>query len=258
MTSPSECLKGKLLFPFVAPPNAGKGTQTQILASRYQLPTFDMGATFRSILKEGTDPEMKALLESFMNNGKLVPVETVIAVFKKSFEQLAAKHPDVKGFILDGFPRSPEQANALWDLCDVWDAKIANVVYLKVGRDTVERRATGRRFCSHDTHHLYNIHNPQLTPQQKKIENNTVVLDEKGREVWLCDQDGADLIVRPDDEPEKVQVRLAEYARETDPLIDCFRSFNVLMEIDGEGSPESVTAAIDANIKPLLNLTATT
>ena len=122
-------LSGKLLFPFVAPPNAGKGTQTQILSQRYPLPTFDMGATFRAIMKEGADPEAKAELETYMNAGRLVPVRTVAKVFKQHFEALARRSPDARGFILDGFPRNADQTQVFDELCQEWHAHVGAVVH---------------------------------------------------------------------------------------------------------------------------------
>lgn len=259
-TNPSiNPLEGKLLFPFIAPPNGGKGTQTQILSQRYNLPTFDMGATFRGIMKEGKDPVLKAELESFMNNGKLVPIETVVKVFKKNFEELASQNPSAKGFILDGFPRNQDQADALNVLCTEWYAKLAKVIYLNVSMEVVKARATGRRFCSQNARHVYNVNDPKLAPQSKKIVFNGTdpETDSMGRTIWLCDIDGAELIIRPDDEPATVEKRLTEYQKETDPLIAYFREKNQLVEINGEQDPCQVTQAIDSEIQPLLGLSPT-
>ena len=256
-TSSSENpLHGKLLFPFVAPPNGGKGTQTQILSERYQLPTFDMGSTFRAIMKEGRDPQLKAELESFMNNGKLVPVETVVKVFKKNFEVLAAQNPEAKGFILDGFPRSQEQAAALATLCQEWQATLAKVIYLNVPMDVVKARATGRRFCSQDARHVYNVNDAKLAPKYKKIkaDGSGVEIDAQGREVWQCTLDEAELIVRADDEPQTVEKRLVEYCKETDPLIAHYRQTQELAEINGDQSPDTVTQSIETVIHPILAL----
>jgi adenylate kinase len=253
--SPENPLNGKLLFPFVAPPNGGKGTQTQILSQRYNLPTFDMGSTFRAILKEGSDPQLKAELESFMSNGKLVPVEIVVKVFKKGFEQLAIQNPEAKGFILDGFPRSQEQASALAELCKEWQAQVAKVIYLNVPLDVVQARATGRRFCSADARHVYNVNDPKLAPKSKKLNaEGTVEKDAQGRELWLCPIDDAELVVRADDEPQTVEKRLVEYCKETDPLIAYYRQTQELAEINGDQSPERVTQSIEAVIHPILAL----
>jgi adenylate kinase len=258
MSTPSTAnpLYGKFLFPFIAPPNGGKGTQTQILSERYNLPTFDMGATFRAILKEGKDPQLKAELESFMNNGKLVPVETVMKVFKKNFELLALAHPNAKGFILDGFPRNQDQANAFSELCTDWEAQLAKVIYLNVSIDIVKMRATGRRFCSHNARHVYNIHDPKLAPKREKMkdDHSGIDTDSQGRTVWLCDIDDAPLIIRPDDEPSTVEKRLIEYSKEADPLIAYFRKRQELAEINGEQDPDKVTQAIESLIQPILEL----
>lgn len=243
-------LKGKFLLPFVAPPNAGKGTQTQILVDQYSLVTFDMGATFRAIMKEGADPEAKEELSKYINAGRLVPVETVAKVFKQHFEALALRSPEVKGFILDGFPRSAEQAEVLETLCATWGISVAKVIYLSVSTETIKTRATGRRFCSADPLHVYSVSNAKLAPKSKK----EGAVDEKGRQIWLCDHDQAELIVRPDDEPEKVTVRLEEYDNGTRPLLDYYRQKNLLFEVNGEESPAEVSQHISVEMDTLLGL----
>lgn len=257
MSNHSPALKDKLLFPFVAPPNGGKGTQTQILSERYHLPTFDMGSTFRAIMKEGKDPELKAELESYMNNGKLVPIDTVVKVFQKGFEALAESHPEAKGFILDGFPRNNEQADALLRLCQHWGAILSQTIYLNVGLDVVRARATGRRFCSENARHVYNVNDERLAPRQAKLsESGQPVTDTQGRAIWLCDIDQAELIIRADDEPQTVDKRLQEYEKETNPLIALLREKDLIAEINGDQAPEKVTQAIEQIIHPLLGLTA--
>ncbi|WP_373531000.1 adenylate kinase family protein [Vampirovibrio sp.] len=255
MTDFSKNLKNKLLFPFVAPPNGGKGTQTQILSERYHLPTFDMGSTFRAIMKEGKDPELKAELESYMNNGKLVPIKTVVKVFQKGLEALAADHSEAKGFILDGFPRNQEQADALLELCQHWEAELSKAIYLNVSLDIVKARATGRRFCSENARHVYNVNDECLAPKQQKISpDGSIATDQQGRAIGLCDIDQAELIVRTDDEPQTVEKRLAEYQKETNPLIEHLQEKGYLAEINGEQAPEKVTLAIESLIQPILGL----
>ena len=257
MSNHSPALKDKLLFPFVAPPNGGKGTQTQILSERYHLPTFDMGSTFRAILKEGKDPELKAELESYMNNGKLVPINTVVKVFQKGFESLAESHPEAKGFILDGFPRNNEQADALLTLCQAWGATLSKAIYLNVSLDVVRTRATGRRFCSENARHVYNVNDERLAPKHQKLnEAGQPLTNAQGRALWLCDIDQAELIIRADDEPQTVDKRLLEYEKETNPLIALLKEKALLAEINGEQAPEKVTQAIEQLIQPLLGLTA--
>ncbi len=258
MTTNPTVLQGKLLFPFIAPPNGGKGTQTKILKEKANLPTFDMGATFRSILKEGSDPELKAELESFMQQGLLLPDATVSKVFKQKFEAFSVQHPGVKGFVLDGFPRTLGQANALIDLCKDWGAKLGRVIYLNVSLDTVEKRATGRRVCSKDEGHVYSVLDPQFMPKNKKLKaDGSVETDDKGNEVWLCDADGADLLIRKDDQPEKVKTRLDEYSKLTDPIVDFYRGRNELSEINGEQPAAKVSQEIEAILQPILGLAPT-
>jgi adenylate kinase len=255
MTHYSKALKHKLLFPFVAPPNGGKGTQTQILSERYHLPTFDMGSTFRAIMKEGKDPELKAELETYMNNGKLVPINTVVRVFQRGFEALVSEHPDAKGFILDGFPRNNEQAEALLELCKQWEAQLSKAIYLNVSLKVVKERATGRRFCSQNARHVYNVNDEQLLPKHKKMNpDGSIAIDSQGRDIWICDIDQAELIVRADDEPQTVEKRLTEYQKETNPLIDHLQSKGLLAEINGEQAPEKVTLAIESIIQPIFGL----
>jgi adenylate kinase len=257
MNQTANTLQGKLLFPFIAPPNGGKGTQTRILSQRYKLPTFDMGATFRAILKEGKDPALADELKSFMNQGKLVPIETVMKVFTRGFEELASQHPDAPGFILDGFPRNVDQADSLMVLCQRWGASIGKVIYLDVNMSVVERRATGRRFSA-DASRVYNIYEPQFMPKNKQLNpDGTVATDEKGREIWLDDVDNTPLTIRQDDEPETVQKRLVEYERETNPIIDKFRHIGLLADINGDQPPEKVTQDIEAAIQPILGLSPT-
>lgn len=258
MSTSKSPLANKLLFPFVAPPNGGKGTQTQILSERYNLPTFDMGSTFRAIMKEGKDPELKAELESYMNNGKLVPINTVVKVFQKGFEALAAQHPAARGFILDGFPRNNEQAEALLNLCKEWNAELSKAIYLNVSLDVVKARATGRRFCSENARHVYNVNDERLAPKQVKTNpDGSEATDAQNRKIWLCDIDQAELIIRADDEPVTVEKRLAEYQKETDPLIAHLQEKGLLAEINGEQAPEKVTQAIERLIQPILGLSAT-
>lgn len=255
ITFSENLLQGKLLFPFIAPPNGGKGTQTQLLSERYYLPTFDMGATFRSILKEGHDPVLKAELDAYMGKGKLVPTNTVIKIFKKNFESLATKNPEAKGFIIDGFPRNAEQANDFFVLSQSWGASIVKVIYLNVGMNIVKSRAIGRRFCSLNSRHVYNINDATLTPTKFKLNpDGTVYNDAQGNPIWLCNLDDAELVLRPDDLPQTVEKRLKEYSQETDPLIHFFRTQGKLFEVDGDQPPEKVTQAIESFIQPVLGL----
>jgi adenylate kinase len=240
-------IEKKFLFPFIAPPNGGKGTQTNILATRYGLPVFDMGSTFRSILKEDRDPEMKAELESYMQQGQLVPIEIVVKVFKKNFQALMLANPDAPGFILDGFPRNLEQASAFEVFCLEEESLLSftRAIYLNVSLDIVKRRATGRRFCSQNARHVYNIFIEGLKPASKT--------DTQGEITWYCHEDKAPLVLRPDDSEEVVEKRLLEYQAETEPLIEYYRSNNSLYEVDGNLSPVTVTESILKCLQPFID-----
>jgi len=247
MASP---LQNKLLFPFIAPPNGGKGTQTKILTDKYGLPTFDMGATFRRIRNDEPDSELAQELQSFMDRGALVPTETVTRVFAKGLTDLAEENPKTKGFILDGFPRNAGQAEALAQKVGEWGARIAKVIYLNVPHETIVQRASGRRMCSQNDHRVYNVTFPEQMPKRQKLSNGEPVYDQYGKPVWLCDEDGADLYIRKDDLPENVENRLKVYAEETAPILKFFKDKGLLVEIKGDSPLATVTRDIENSILP--------
>ncbi len=248
-------LQGKLLFPFIAPPNGGKGTQTRILSERYNLPVFDMGATFRHITKNEPESDLAKEIRKFMDAGKLVPIETVMKVFVKGFEALVASNPTSKGFILDGFPRSLEQSNALLDLCNQWKAKIGKAIFLNVPSEVVTKRATGRRFCPVDEQ-IYNIFSDQQKPQRQKTDQNGLpAKDDAGLDIWLCDRHDAELELRSDDRPEKVKERLDSFEKETQPVLEQFKARGELAEVNGNQPVDKVTQDITQHVQPVLELT---
>ncbi|MGE0200379.1 MAG: adenylate kinase family protein [Candidatus Melainabacteria bacterium] len=248
-------LNGKLLLPFVAPPNGGKGTQTKILNERYHLPTFDMGGTFRAIMKTEGDSPLAREIRSYTDQGKLVPVAIVVKVFRKGMEDLAARHPDVPGFILDGFPRNCDQANALAALAAEWGARIPLVFYLNVPLDVVKIRSLTRRFSA-DGARVYSVADdapPKLKPASALLDaGGSPVNDELGYPAYRDDETGEPLVIRKDDMPDVVEKRLVEYAAETNPLIDAYRTSGQLCEIDGNQSVDAVTRAIENAIQPVL------
>ena len=185
-----------------------------------------------------------------MDRGALVPTETVTKVFSKGMTDLAAGSPSVKGFILDGFPRNAEQAEALMQKCAEWKARIAKVIYLNVPHDVIVERASGRRMCSQNDHRVYNVNFPEQMPKRQKIVNGEVQTDQFGKTVWLCDEDGSDLYIRKDDLPENVENRLKVYAEETSPILEFFRSKGWLVEIKGDSGLANVTRDIENSILP--------
>lgn len=246
----TSVMQDKLLIPFIAPPNGGKGTQTKILTDKYGLPTFDMGATFRKITKGEPDSDLAQRIREKMEKGELVPTSIVTEVFSKGMTDLASENPQTRGFILDGFPRNKEQAEALIEKVDEWKARIAKVIYLNVPHDVIVERASGRRMCSQNDHRVYNVNFPEQMPKRQKIVNGETQTDQYGKPIWLCDEDGADLYIRKDDLPENVENRLKVYAEETEPILKFFRDKGLLVEIDGNSGLANVTKAIEDSILP--------
>ncbi|MBQ3096410.1 MAG: adenylate kinase [Clostridia bacterium] len=193
-------------------PGAGKGTQAELICQRLAIPSVSTGNIIREAIRGGT--ELGKLAKNFTDNGKLVPDEVVIGMIK---ERLA--EDDCKGgFILDGFPRTVPQAEAL----DAMGVEIDVVLSIEVNDDDIERRMSGRRSCPTcgATFHLQN--NP---PKQE----------------GLCDKCGAGLVQRADDAAETVRARLAVYHEQTEPVKDYYKSKGKLREIDGTKSIEKTT-----------------
>ncbi len=193
-------------------PGAGKGTQAELICQRLAIPSVSTGNIIREAIRGGT--ELGKLAKNFTDNGKLVPDEVVIGMIK---ERLA--EDDCKGgFILDGFPRTVPQAEAL----DAMGVEIDVVLSIEVNDDDIERRMSGRRSCPTcgATFHLQN--NP---PKQE----------------GLCDKCGAGLVQRADDAAETVRARLAVYHEQTEPVKDYYKSKGKLREIDGNKSIEKTT-----------------
>ena len=193
-------------------PGAGKGTQAELICQRLAIPSVSTGNIIREAIRGGT--ELGKLAKNFTDNGKLVPDEVVIGMIK---ERLA--EDDCKGgFILDGFPRTVPQAEAL----DAMGVEIDVVLSIEVNDDDIERRMSGRRSCPTcgATFHLQN--NP---PKQE----------------GLCDKCGAGLVQRADDAAETVRARLAVYHEQTEPVKDYYKGKGKLREIDGTKTIEKTT-----------------
>ncbi len=205
----------------LGPPGAGKGTQAARLAAKYRIPHIATGDMFRAHAARGTPLGRQA--KGHMDSGALVPDEVVIAMVR---ERLA--EPDARrGFVLDGFPRTVPQAEALEELTEI-DA----VVNLQVGPEVIIERQAGRRSCPRG--HVYNLrtHPP--------------------RRPGVCDVDGEPLVQREDDKPEVVRQRLREYEEKTKPLVDYYHRKSLLVTVHGEGSVDEVfyriTEALEARL----------
>jgi adenylate kinase len=200
-------------------PGAGKGTQAQRLAQRFGIPQISTGDMLRAARREGTPLGKKA--ESFMNAGQLVPDEVVIGLVEERLGKADAQ----EGFILDGFPRTIPQAEALDVVLQKLGRTRLNVVDVKVPEATLIERLGGRLSCPKDgaSYHV------KFTPP--KVPNT-------------CDTCGTALITRADDRPEAISQRLREYHDKTAPLVDYYGKAGVLKTVDGVGDLEVVLGRI--------------
>ena len=186
-------------------PGAGKGTQAEILCERLNIPTISTGNMIREAMKSGTEMGLKA--KEYAENGKLVPDEVVIGIVDERLRQDDCKN----GFILDGFPRTIPQAEAL----DRMGIIIDRVVDINVPDEVITRRVSGRRACL-DCGSTYHIETKK--PQVEGI----------------CDRCGSTLVQRKDDLPETVQERLHVYHAQTEPLRDYYAAAGKLLVVDGQ------------------------
>ena len=203
----------------LGPPGAGKGTQAARIVEKYGVPHISTGDIFRANIKAGTELGKRA--QEYMNRGELVPDELVVEI---ATDRLAAD--DCKeGFLLDGFPRTVFQAEKLDEFMASKGRKIEHVLNIEVGRDDLMARLTGRRVCKScgASFHVVNI-----PPKQEGI----------------CDNCGAELVQRADDNEETASNRIEVYNRETTPLIDYYEKAGNIVNIDGGKAAEEVFAAI--------------
>ncbi len=196
-------------------PGAGKGTQSEKISQKWNIPAVSTGDMLRAAVKAGT--EMGVLAKSFMDAGQLVPDEVVIGIIKDylSSDQCAA------GFILDGFPRSIPQAEAL----DAMGVKIDAVLSIEVADEKIVERMSGRRICSGCGASYHVLYKP------------TKVAD-------VCDNCGKSLYIRDDDAAETVLKRLTTYHGTTEPLKDYYAAKGLLICVEGQEKVEDTTAAV--------------
>ena len=201
-------------------PGAGKGTQAEKISECKQIPTISTGNIIREALKSGTEMGLKA--KSYMDSGSLVPDEVVIGIIKDRL----AKSDCEAGFILDGFPRTIPQAEAL----DRMGVVIDRVIDIEVADDVIAQRVSGRRVCS-DCGSSYHI-------EYKKPQVDGV-----------CDRCGGTLIQRKDDKPETVRDRLRVYHEQTEPLKAYYEERGKLVVVKGQDSIDQTTALVLAAVE---------
>lgn len=200
-------------------PGAGKGTQAKMIATKYGIPHISTGDIFRANIKNGT--ELGAKAKEYMDKGLLVPDELVVDLVIDRF-----KEPDCeKGYVLDGFPRTIPQAEALDKALTAIGESIDYAINVEVPDENIINRMGGRRACvgCGATYHI--VYSPT------KVEGK-------------CDTCGADLIIRDDDKPETVKNRLAVYHEQTQPLIDYYTNKGITREVDGTVDMKDVFEAI--------------
>jgi adenylate kinase len=203
----------------LGPPGSGKGTQGERLNEDLRLPYYATGDILRAAVKDETEIGRSA--KAYMDRGDLVPDDVIVGVIAERIDSEEARD----GFILDGFPRTTPQAEALDAKLDELGRAVTAVVLIDVGDDEVVRRLGGRRTCEANGHVFHVDFNP---PEKEGV----------------CDIDGSPLIVRDDDEPDVIRKRLHTYHDKTEPLVTYYDDRGVLRRIPGERSPEDVTEDI--------------
>lgn len=204
----------------MGPPGAGKGTQAVKLVERYKIPQISTGDMFRAAVKEGTELGKKA--KACMDAGTLVPDEVTVGIVRERL----AKEDCAGGFILDGFPRTVEQAEALEKILEELNLKLTKVLNIRVPAEYLIERAVGRRICKTcgSTYHVkFNA---------PKVEDT-------------CDNCGGKLYQRADDNEETMKNRLRVYEESTRPLIEYYEKAGVYAEVDGRQPIEKVTEELE-------------
>jgi adenylate kinase len=224
--SPVFTVSSELNLILLGPPGAGKGTQAERLQEDFDLAYIATGDILRKAVAEGTELGQKA--KEYMSNGDLVPDEVIIGVILECVESESAQD----GFLLDGFPRSVGQAEALEKAIGRLDRKLTAVLCIEAPDEEIIRRLSGRRTCA-KSGHVYNV----FTDPPKHDE--------------VCDQDGSRLVQRDDDREATVGKRLGVYHSQTEPLIQYYEDRGLLRRFDGTRSPTEVHDHIRATIATL-------
>jgi adenylate kinase len=202
-------------------PGAGKGTQAEKIVEKYAIPHISTGDMFRAAIKEGTELGLKA--KAFMDEGKLVPDEVTIGIVRERLSQDDCG----KGFLLDGFPRTVPQAEALDQILAELNRPVEHTININVDKEELIARLSGRRICKSCGASYHLIFNPPA-------------------EEAKCDKDGGELYTRADDNPETVTNRLEVNMNQAQPLLDFYEAKGILTNIDGQQDIAKVFADLDA------------
>jgi adenylate kinase len=210
----------------LGPPGAGKGTQAERLSKDFGLRYIATGNMLREAVREGSDLGQKA--KAYMDRGDLVPDDLIIAMITRSLEQPESAN----GFILDGFPRTVAQAEALDRELEKLGKSLTAALLIDVNEEEVTRRLSGRRVCVKNQHNFHADYDPPKHADR-------------------CDLDGSRLVVREDDRIEVIKHRLDEYREKTEPLIGYYEEQGILRRIDGARPADEVSDQIRATLATL-------
>lgn len=205
---------------FIAPPAAGKGTQSEYLVEKYGYTHISTGDLLRSEME--THTELGNSLTEIMASGTLVSDEIVTELLKKKLTSIS------NCFILDGYPRNINQAKTLTELLKELNIELDTVIYLDMEEDIAMHRAVGRMSCP-KCHEGYNKYIDGFKPKKE----------------FFCDECGVELVSRSDDNEETFKIRFKEYLKNTEPLLDYYKELGYLKVIDNSGSPEEIFTKIE-------------
>ena len=203
----------------LGPPGAGKGTQAQLVAEKLGLVHISSGDLFREHLRNNSELGQQA--RSYIDRGELVPDDLTISMVR---ERLSLEDCQ-SGALLDGFPRTPAQAEVLADVLEDLDGEVSSVPYISVSTEVLIARLSGRWTCKAAGHIYHELHNPP------KI-------------AGICDYDGSELYQREDDKVDTVKRRIQVYLDQTEPLIKYYRDRGLLVEVEGDQPINEVTASL--------------
>src|SRR3954447_24159275 len=210
----------------LGPPGSGKGTQGERLNEDLRLPYYATGDILRGAVRDET--ELGRTAKGYMDRGDLVPDEVIVGVIAERIDSEEARD----GFILDGFPRTTPQAEALDAKLGELGREVTAVLLIDVSDEEVVRRLGGRRTCEAEGH----VYHVEFNPP--KVDG-------------VCDVDGSPLIVRDDDKPDVIRKRLATYHEKTEPLVSYYEGKGVLQRIEGEAAPDEVAEQVRRTLATL-------